>query len=62
MEGETTERWFELARLASVEQDPAKLLALAQELNQLLEKREARIKQKRSGVLAATVPTVSRNE
>ena len=33
--------------------------ALAEEINQLLEGREERIKQKRSGVLTATVPTVS---
>jgi hypothetical protein len=61
MEGETKERWYQLCQLAAVEQDPVKLLALAEEINQLLEEREERIKQKRSGALTATVPTVSNN-
>ena len=53
MKGETKERWLELAQLASVELDTAKLLALTQEINHLLEDREERIRQKRSGVLVA---------
>ena len=44
MEGETRERWFELAQRASVEQDPEKLLALAQEITRLLEEKEESIK------------------
>ena len=49
MEGETKERWFQLAQLAAVEQDPKKLLALTQEINRLLEEKEDRLKQSRSG-------------
>jgi hypothetical protein len=60
MKGETKERWLELAQLASVEQDPAKLLALTQEINQLLEDREERIRQKRSGLLVADCPVAER--
>jgi len=42
---ENTERWMELARLASTEQDPVKLLALITEINRLLlEKEEHLIK------------------
>jgi hypothetical protein len=40
---ENTERWMELARLASTEQDPVKLLALVTEINQLLMKKEERL-------------------
>jgi hypothetical protein len=40
---EYTERWMELARLASTEQDPVKLLALITEINQLLMKKEERL-------------------
>jgi hypothetical protein len=49
MEGETKERWFQLAQLAAVEQDHEKLIALTQEINRLLDGKEARLKQKRSG-------------
>jgi hypothetical protein len=49
MEGETKERWFQLAQLAAVERDPAKLLALTEEINRLLEEREERIMQRRNG-------------
>jgi hypothetical protein len=41
---------------------PVKLFALAQQINQLLEEREERTKQKRSEVLAATKPPVSKDE
>ena len=37
---ENRERWMELAALASKEQDPHKLLALVQEINQLLAEKE----------------------
>jgi hypothetical protein len=43
-------RWMELARLASEEQDPKKLLELITEINDLLEAKEKRL-------LAATNPT-----
>jgi hypothetical protein len=37
---DNTQRWMELAKLASAEQDPAKLLALITEINALLLKKE----------------------
>jgi hypothetical protein len=46
MEGETKERWFQLAQLAAVEQDHEKLIALTQEINRLLDGKEERLKQK----------------
>jgi len=49
MEGETKERWFQLAQLAAVEQDHDKLIAITQEINRLLDGKEERLKQKRSG-------------
>ncbi len=49
MEGETKERWFQLAQLAAVEQDPQKLLVLVQEINRLLEEKEKRLNQKHKG-------------
>jgi hypothetical protein len=41
---ENHEKWMELCALASKEQDPAKLLALAQEISRLLEEKEQRVK------------------
>ncbi len=38
-----TERWMELARMAAVEQDPKKLLALVTEINELLDKKTRRL-------------------
>jgi hypothetical protein len=49
MEGETKERWFQLAQLAAVEQDPEKLIALVQEINRLLDEKEERLNQRRRG-------------
>ena len=49
MEGEIKERWFQLAQLAAVEQDPDKLIVLVQEINRLLDEKEKRLNQKRSG-------------
>ena len=49
MEDETKERWYQLCQLAAVEQDPERLVALAQEISRLLEEKEESIKQKRSG-------------
>ena len=47
MEGEEKESWMELCELAAKEQDPAKLLEVVQEINRILEKREARLREKR---------------
>jgi len=47
MENEQRERWQELCELAAKEQDPDKLFALTQEINRLLEEREARLKEAR---------------
>jgi hypothetical protein len=38
---EKPELWVELAELAAQEQDPEKLLALAEEINRLLEKKHS---------------------
>lgn len=59
MEGEAKERWYQLCQLASVEQDPVKLLTLTQEINQLLEEREERINQKRRGTGVPSKPRFS---
>jgi hypothetical protein len=37
------ERWMELAALAAEEQDPQKLIALIQEIDQLLAEKQARL-------------------
>ena len=37
------ERWRELCEQASVEQDPARLIALVTEINQLLEEKQKRL-------------------
>jgi hypothetical protein len=44
MQGEDVERWRELCALAAAEQDPDRLLALVQEINALLERKERRLK------------------
>jgi hypothetical protein len=38
-------RWMELAKLASQEQDPKKLLALIEEINELLATKQRRLEQ-----------------
>ena len=38
------ELWQQLCQQAAVEQDPEKLLALAEEINRLLNEKEARLK------------------
>jgi hypothetical protein len=43
---ENEERWEELCRQASVEQDPEKLHQLIMEINRLLHEKEARLKGK----------------
>ena len=42
-----TERWFHLCQQAAVEQDPDKLLALIQEINDILEDQERRLLRER---------------
>jgi len=44
-----TERWFQLCQLAAIEQDPEKLLLLIKEINELLEAKEKRLQNMRSG-------------
>jgi hypothetical protein len=43
MQGETKERWMELAEQAANEQDPKKLMVLIAEITRLLEAKQARI-------------------
>lgn len=47
MEGEDKERWQILCELAAKEQDPDKLFAMTQEINRLLEEKEAGLKEAR---------------
>jgi hypothetical protein len=42
---ENHEKWMELCTLAAKEQDPAKLLALTQEIISLLDEKERRVKE-----------------
>ena len=42
-----TERWFHLCQQAAVEQDPDTLLALIQEINDILEDQERRLLRER---------------
>ena len=51
MKGETKERWMELCEQAANEQDPAKLMALVKEINDLLETKERRL-----GILPEKLP------
>jgi hypothetical protein len=44
MQGDTAERWRKLCEQAAIEQDPKKLLELAEEINRLLEAKEQRLK------------------
>jgi hypothetical protein len=44
-----TERWKELCALASVEQDPQRLLELVQEINRLLDELDQEKKSPRGG-------------
>jgi hypothetical protein len=43
MQGEKYERWIKVCAQAAVEQDPKKLLALAEEIDRLLEEKERRL-------------------
>ena len=47
MQGETGERWRKLCEEAAVEQDPERLLLLAQEISRLLDEKEQRLKKAR---------------
>ena len=46
MRGKTGELWRHFCEQAAVEQDPEKLIELANEINRLLEQKEQRLKQK----------------
>jgi hypothetical protein len=50
------ERWMELCELAAVETDSKKLIALTQEINRLLEEKQARLEGKK-----ASAPGSSQN-
>lgn len=43
MKGQAKERWMELCEQVAVEQDPAKMIALVEEINELLEAKERRL-------------------
>jgi hypothetical protein len=43
MRGQTEERWRELCELATVEQDPERLMVLVREITRLLEEKQARL-------------------
>jgi len=47
MQGVQKERWFQLCQLAAVERDPAKMLALITQINDLLEEKEKRLEAER---------------
>ena len=49
-----TERWFHLCRQAAIEQDPDKLLALVQEINDILEYKERRLLRQREDLKTVT--------
>ena len=48
MQGTTAEKWRSLCEQAAIEQDPDKLLELANEISRLLEEKEQRLKQRQS--------------
>jgi hypothetical protein len=48
MQGETKERWYKLCEQAAIEQDPERLMALIEEINQLLGEKEQRLQQRRA--------------
>ena len=43
MQGETGELWRKLCEQAAIEQDPDRLLQLAQEITRLLDQKESRL-------------------
>ena len=52
---DNTERWLKLCAQAAVEQDPARLLEIVKEINELLEAKERRL-----GVLPPKPPSEAR--
>jgi hypothetical protein len=48
MEDKAKERWMELCELAAQERDPAKLLALTEEIDRLLEEKQQRLNANRN--------------
>jgi len=48
MQGETKECWERLCQRAAIEQDPERLMSLIEELNELLEAKEKRLKQQKA--------------
>jgi hypothetical protein len=51
MQGENRERWLELCLQAANEQDEKKFMALIQQINRLLDKKEERLRdQKKDGL------------
>jgi hypothetical protein len=48
MQGNVKEHWMELCERATVEQDSEKLMALIQEINRMLEKKEDRLRGKQN--------------
>jgi len=53
MQGQKAERWQALCQQVLTEQDPDKLIELAQEIVRLLDEKEERLKVSRQGVPAA---------
>jgi hypothetical protein len=48
MQGETRERWQRLCEQAANEKNPERLMALIEEINQLLEAKEQRLQQQKA--------------
>jgi hypothetical protein len=48
MRGQDLKRWHELSKQAVHEQDPQKLMKIIEEVNKLLEAKEARLRSKTS--------------
>jgi hypothetical protein len=53
---EKTERWMELAKQAAVEQDPAKMLELIKEINDLLLEKEHRLVREHKEIQSSPLP------
>jgi hypothetical protein len=56
MQGQTIERWQQLCALAVEERDLDKVLEIVKEINRLLEEKEQRLKNARSGTVSQTTP------
>jgi hypothetical protein len=48
MQGEIKERWQKLCEQAAIEQDPERLMLLINEINQLLEEKDRRLRRQRA--------------